>query len=79
MSADAEEAATAIAAYLADCGITTTGDQIAAIRNSYALTWQLNLILGGYSRRLTLADIATGIDLLLSRLVDQAQVIYDGQ
>ena len=79
MSANAELAAAAIAQYLADCSVVAVGDQIAAIRRSYALTWQHNLCLVGVGRELTTNDIAAGIDLLLSRLVDQAQVIYDGQ
>lgn len=79
MSANAELAATAIAQYLADCGVVAVGDQIAAIRRSYALTWQHNLWLTGVGRELTTNDIAAGIDLLLSRLVDEAQVSYDRQ
>ena len=79
MSANAEIAATAIARYLADCGVVTVRHQIAAIRRSYAQTWQLNLWAEGVGRELTTNDIADGIDLLLSRLLDDAQVSYDRQ
>jgi len=79
VSENAERAAEAIVKYLEYCRVYTVQDQIAAIRRSYALTWQINLIQAGADPGLTLTDIATGIDLLLSRLVDQAQVIYDGK
>lgn len=73
MSATAEAAATAIVTYLVECGINDAGDQIAAIRRSYALTWQINLIQAGADPRMTLTDIAAGIDLLLSRLINEVQ------
>lgn len=79
MSENAERAAAAIVTYLEYCRVNTVQDQISAIRRNYALTWQVNLLQAGMGDGLSLADIATGIDLLLSRLVDQAQVIYDGK
>ena len=79
MSENAERAAASIITYLEYCRVNTVQDQIAAIRRSYAQTWQINLLQAGMGDGLSLADIATGIDLALSRLVDQAQVIYDGK
>ncbi len=79
MSENAERAADSISAYLEFCGINTVQDQIAAIRRSYAVTWQVNLLASGRGWGLSVQDIAAGVDLALSRLLDEAQVIYDAQ
>lgn len=79
MSENSERAADSITAYLEFCGINSVQDQIAAIRRSYAVTWQVNLLASGRGWGLSVQDIAAGVDLALSRLLDQAQVIYDAQ
>ena len=79
MSENAERAADSITAYLEFCGINSVQDQIAAIRRSYAVTWQCNLLASGRGWGLSVQDIAAGVDLALSLLLDQAQVIYDTQ
>lgn len=79
MTANAERAATAIATYLVEVGIWEPGDQIAAIRRQYAMTWYNTLIQHGFDNLagMPVNDIAAGVDLAISRLLDEAQVIYD--
>ncbi len=79
MSANAEAAATAIATYLVEVGVHEISDQIAAIRRQYAQTWRATLIRAGFDCAATMpvSDIADGVDVALSRLVDAAQTEYD--
>lgn len=80
-SAGAEAAATAIATYLVEVGVLSVGDQIAAIRRQYAQTWRHTLVRAGFDacHGMPVSDIADGVDLALSRLLNEAQAIYDAQ
>lgn len=81
MTTNAERAADAIATYLVDVGVLEPGDQIAAIRRQYATTWYKTLIRYGFDEcaGMPIPDMAAGVDLALSRLLDQAQGEYDAQ
>ena len=81
MSANAEIAANAIATYLVEVGVLAISDQIAAIRAEYARPWRSMLVRHGFDEciGMPVLDIATGVDMALSRLLDEAQVIYDTQ
>lgn len=81
MSENAEIVANAIATHLVEQGALSTGDQIFAIRCEYARPWRSKLVRAGFDAcyKMPVQDIADGIDLALSRLLDEAQVIYDGK
>ena len=76
MSEKAQWAADAIARHLKLNGARTTTNQIAAIRRVYGQAWKRHLTYSG-TGTLTVTDVADGVDLLLSRLLDQAQAHYD--
>lgn len=74
MSAPAELVAERIDRYLAVNGHKTVGAKITAIRTVYGRQWRRHL---SVPTTLTSLDVADGVDLLLSRLLDQAQAYYD--
>ena len=76
MSEKAQWAAEAIARHLKLNGARTTTNQIAAIRRVYGQAWKRHLTYSG-SGALTVTDVADGVDLLLSRLLDKAQTEYE--
>jgi len=78
VSANAELVATAIATFLVEEGALSIGDQIVAIRQQYALAWRAALVRAGFDDCAGMAalDIAEGVDLALSRLLDAAQEEY---
>ena len=76
MSAKAQWAADAIARYLKLNGARTTTSQITAIRHGYGQAWKRHLTYVG-NDALTVSDVADGVDLLLSRLLEMAQVEYE--
>ena len=76
MSEKAQWAADAIARHLKLNGARTTTNQIAAIRHDYGRAWKRHLTYSG-SGALTVTDVADGVDLLLSRLLDKAQTEYE--
>lgn len=79
MNANAEAAATAIATYLVEGGVLEINDQINAIRRQYAKAWRHTLARAGYDacRGMPIGDIADGVDLALTRLLEAAQAEYD--
>lgn len=79
MSINAETIATAISTYLVEQGCGSIADQIAEIRQQCASPWHSILISEGFDdmAAMSLADIADGVDVALSRLVDAAQEVYD--
>jgi hypothetical protein len=79
VSANADVAATAIATYLVEVGVLSIADQISAIRRNYAQTWKATLLRHGFDdvADMPVSDVADGVDLALSRLVDAAQEVYD--
>ena len=78
MSTNTEAAATAIATFLVEEGALSIGDQIFAIRQQYALAWRAALVRAGFDdcADMPVSDIAAGVDLALSRLLDAAQEEY---
>ena len=74
MSEHAEFVAERIDRYLAINGHKTTAAKITAIRTAYGRQWRRHL---SVPTTLTSLDVADGVDLLLSRLLDQAQDYYD--
>ena len=74
MSEHAEFVAERIDRYLAINGHKTVGAKIVAIRTTYGRQWRRHLAV---PTTLTSLDVADGVDLLLSRLLDQAQAYYD--
>ena len=76
MSEKAQWTADAIARYLKLTGARTTTSQITAIRHVYGQAWKRHLTYVG-NGALSVDDVADGVDLLLSRLLDQAQAYYD--
>lgn len=78
MTTNAGVAATAIATYLVEVGVLSIADQISAIRRNYAQTWKATLLRHGFDdvADMPVADVADGVDLALSRLVDAAQEEY---
>ncbi len=76
---NAEVAATAIATYLVEVGVLSINDQINAIRRQYAQTWRHTLSRAGFDacHGMPVSDIADGVDLALSRLIEAAQAEYD--
>lgn len=79
MSANAEIAANAIATYLVEVGVLSINDQINAIRRQYAQTWRQTLARAGFDacHGMPVSDVADGVDLALSRLLEAAQAEYD--
>lgn len=79
MTPNAEVAATAIATYLVEVGVLEINDQINAIRRQYAMTWQRTLSRHGFDacHRMPVSDVADGVDLALTRLIEAAQEEYD--
>ena len=76
MSEKAQWAADAIARHLKLNGARTTTNQIAAIRRVYGRAWKRHLTYSG-NGALSVNDVADGVDLLLSRLLDMAQAEYE--
>ena len=76
MSEKAQWAAEAIARYLKLTGARTTTSQITAIRHVYGQAWKRHLTYVG-NGALSVDDVADGVDLLLSRLLDMAQAEYE--
>ena len=76
MSEKARWAAEAIARYLKLNGARTTTSQIVAIRRVYGQAWKRHLTYSG-NGALSVNDVADGVDLLLSRLLDMAQAEYE--
>ena len=76
MSEKAQWTADAIARYLKLTGARTTASQITAIRHVYGQAWKRHLTYVG-NGALSVDDVADGVDLLLSRLLDMAQAEYD--
>lgn len=76
---NAEAAANAIATYLVEVGVLEIKDQINAIRRQYAMTWQRTLARHGFDacHRMPVSDVADGVDLALTRLIEAAQAEYD--
>ena len=74
MSEHAEFVAERIDRYLAINGAKTVGAKIVAIRTTYGRQWRRHLAV---PTTLTSLDVADGVDLLLSRLLDIAQAEYE--
>lgn len=74
MSTPAELVAERIDRYLAINGQVTVAAKITAIRTGYGRQWRRHL---SVPTTLSSLDVADGVDLLLSRLIDQAQAHYD--
>lgn len=74
-------AANAIATYLVENGVLSIGDQISAIRLRCASPWRIDLLHAGFDAvaNMSIEDIADGVDLALSRLLDAAQTEYDAR
>ena len=74
MSEHADLVAERIDRYLAVNGHKTVAAKITAIRTVYGRQWRRHL---SVPTTFTSLDVADGVDLLLSRLIDQAQAYYD--
>lgn len=70
----AELVAERIDRYLAINGHRTVGAKIAAVRAVYGRAFRRHLAVPA---TLTARDVADGVDLLIARLLDQAQAEYD--
>ena len=70
----AELIAERIDRYLAINGHRTVGAKIAAVRAVYGRAFRRHLAL---PTTMTSLDVASGVDLLIARLLDQAQAEYD--
>ncbi len=81
MSENANIVANAIATYLVEHGALSLGDQLFAMRCEYARPWRSKLVRHGFDAcyEMPVLDIAAGVDLALSRLLDEAQVEYDAR
>ena len=76
MSEKAQWTADAIARYLKLTVARSTASQITAIRHVYGQAWKRHLTYVG-NGALSVDDVADGVDLLLSRLLDKAQAEYE--